>query len=47
MYINISLKLVHVVTKCTEFCTDRHNSDGNVTCHMVILQWIIKARDTH
>jgi len=44
---NIILKLVHVIRKCIKFCTDRQSSDINVTCHIFILQWIIKARDTH
>jgi len=44
---NIIIKMVHVVRICIKFCTDRHTSDGNVKYHMIILQRILKARDTH
>ena len=43
----IILKLVHTIRKCIKFCTDRQTSDSNVTCHIFILQWIIKPWDTH
>jgi hypothetical protein len=47
MYSNNFLNLVYVLRKCVIFCTYRESSDCNVTCHMFILHWIIKARGTH
>ena len=40
-------KLVQVIRKCVQFCTDRQTVDSNVTHHMVIAYWIIKSTDTN
>ena len=40
-------KLVQVIRKCVQFCTDRQTVDSNVTRRMVIVYWIIKCTDTN
>jgi len=39
-------KLVQVIRKCVQICTDRQTVDSNVTRCMVIAYWIIKCTDT-